>query len=190
MLSIVPRISAILATLTLGACSASPVPVGENTGALGSSGNDGGSSSGSGDSQGPCASAPVPAIACATAPTVHTCDTGTTPPSWDVTCMGSSGSSSSKPENLCGDLPVDLLGCASGQPLYTCDGAGAAPHWAVTCPGAPVGDASPSHPEQPLDSGSTACDGLAVETIGCASGQPVTTCDVSSGAPHWVVTCP
>lgn len=181
MSSTFPRIATLV--LALSACTASTVPVGTNTGELGASGSDSGS-------QSPCEAAVVPTIACASGPTVQTCDTATTPPSWKVTCPGGpGGQGSSVPANPCGDMPADLIGCASGEPSYVCDGAGAAPRWTIACHGTigvPNGDAGSNG----SDGGTTACDGLPVDTIGCASGEPVYTCVVDSGAPHWNVGCP
>jgi hypothetical protein len=58
--------------------------------------------------------------------------------------------------------------------------------------GVPIGDAGSSRPNGPVgsDSGTTACDALPVDTIGCASGEPIYTCVVDSGAPHWSIGCP
>ena len=182
MSSTFPRIATLV--LALSACTASTVPVGTNSGELGT-----GSDSGS---QSPCEAAVVPTIACASGPTVQTCDTATTPPSWKVTCAGESGGSKpSGPANPCGDMAVDLIGCASGEPNYICDGAGTASHWTIACHGTigvPNGDAG-TNGSVGSDSGTTACDGLPVETIGCASGEPVYTCVVDSGAPHWNIGC-
>jgi hypothetical protein len=135
----------------------------------------------------------VPTIACASGPTVQTCDTDTTPPSWKVTCPGETGGpTASIPANPCGDMPVDLIGCAAGEPSYICDGAGTAPRWTIACHGTigvPNADAGSNGPAVGPDSG-TACDGLPVETIGCASGDPVYTCVVDSGVPRWNIGCP
>jgi hypothetical protein len=90
-------------------------------------------------------------------------------------------------------MPVDLIGCASGEPSYICDGAGAAPHWTIACHGTigvPNVDAGSSGSTVGSDSGTTACDALPVDTIGCPSGEPVYTCVVDSGAPHWNIGCP
>ena len=210
MLSSFPRIATFVATLVVSlgvsACSSSPVPVGTNTGNLDngpsssgggsqSSGSQAGGSQASG-SQGPCASAAVPTIGCPSGPVVQTCDTSTTPPSWQITCSGGSAGQStpSMPSNPCGDLPVALPSCASGEPTYICDGAGTAPSWTSACHGTngvPIGDAGSSRPSSPAsDSGTTACEALPVDTIGCPSGEPIYTCVVDSGAPHWSIGCP
>ncbi len=182
MLAIAPRLSVLLATLGLCACSSSQVPVGTNTNGV-NTGDDGTNSGdgGSGDAS-PCANQAVEQIACANAPTVQTCDTSTTPPHWVVSCAtGESQPSGS----VCGSMPINTIGCPNSEPTIVCDAAGKTPHWSVTCPA--TTDASPGAVE---DDASTACDGLPVETIGCANGNEVVTCATDSGAPHWQIVCP
>jgi hypothetical protein len=184
MLTHTPRIWTLFATISLGACSAaSQVPVGTNVGAIG--GDDGGgTSSGGGDPAGACAAIPVAAIACASGRTVQTCDTSTTPPHWAFSCPDEPGGNSDA--GPCGNRPVNTIGCPTSEPVITCDTSTTPPRWDVSCPSST--DASSGTQTQP--DGSTACDGLPVEAIGCASGDPIYTCVTDQGAPHWNVGCP
>jgi hypothetical protein len=167
------RIWTLFASLALGACSsASQVPVGTNVGAIGG-----------GDTTDPCGSIPVAAIACATGQTVQTCDTTTTPPHWDFSCPDEpDGAADAGP---CGNRPINTIGCPTSEPVFTCDTSSSPAHWQVTCPTFVDGSSA----TQTLD-GSTACDNLPVETIGCASGEPTYTCVTDQGAPRWKVGCP
>ncbi|HEX4446607.1 MAG TPA: hypothetical protein VH044_07725 [Polyangiaceae bacterium] len=167
------RISIFVAALGLGACSAaSQVPVGTNVGAIGGGDDD------------PCASVPVETLACASGRTVQTCNTTTTPPHWDLSCPDEpDGAADAGP---CGDRPVNTIGCPTSEPAFTCDTSSTPARWKVTCPASMDGSSA----NQTAPDGSTACDGLPVETIGCASGDPTYTCVTDQGAPHWNVGCP
>ena len=176
MLTRTVRIWTFLTTVGLSACSsASQVPVGTNVGAIG----------GGGDTTDPCGSIPVAAIACAYGQTVQTCDTTTTPPHWDFSCPDEpdAGSADAGP---CGNRPVNTIGCPTSEPVVTCDTSATPPRWDVTCPDSVDGSSG----NQTAADGSTACDGLPVETIGCASGEPTYSCVTDKGAPHWDVVCP
>jgi hypothetical protein len=175
MLSILERAALVFATVSLGACSsASQVPVGTNTSRI--SADDGGSS---GDDSA-CANLPVETIACATGRTVTTCDTSTSQPKWKISCPDESVSDAGP----CGDEPINTIGCPSSEPTITCDTSGATPHWNITCPSET--DASG---DVHGDAATTACDGLPVEAIGCATGVETYTCVADKGAPHWSVGC-